>query len=166
MSTMGARQPQPGESERGRLVRNLQEILQELRVAQAGVQILFAFLLAVAFTPRFAQTTAVQRGIYLVTVMLTTASAVFLIAPVAWHRILFRRGQRERIVEVASGYALVGLGLLAAAMTGTVLLVADVVFGSWVALGLAVVAGVLFAVYWCALPLRERHRSRSGPGSR
>ena len=164
MSTMGGRQPQPGETERGRLVRNLQEILQELRVAQAGVQILFAFLLAVAFTPRFGQTTFVQRGIYLVTVMLTTASAVFLIAPVAWHRILFRRGQRERIVEVASRYALVGLGLLAAAMTGTVLLVADVVFGDWVALGLAVVAGALFSVYWCALPLRERLRTPPSPG--
>jgi hypothetical protein len=156
MSTMSGRRPQPGETERGRLVRNLQEILQELRVAQAGVQILFAFLLAVAFTPRFGQTTVAQRVIYLVTVMLTTASAVFLIAPVAWHRILFRRGQRERIVEVASRYALVGLALLAAAMTGAVLLVADVVFGTWVALGVAAVAGALFAVYWCALPLRER----------
>jgi hypothetical protein len=164
MSTMGGRQPQPGETERGRLVRNLQEILQELRVAQAGVQILFAFLLAVAFTPRFGQTTFVQRGIYLVTVMLTTASAVFLIAPVAWHRILFRRGQRERIVEVASRYALAGLGFLAAAMTGTVLLVADVVFGDWVALGLAVAAGALFIVYWCALPLRDRFRTPPPPG--
>jgi Family of unknown function (DUF6328) len=163
MSSMGDRQPQPGETERGRLVRNLQEILQELRVAQAGVQILFAFLLAVAFTPRFGQTTVVQRGVYLVTVMLTTASAVLLIAPVAWHRILFRRGRRERIVEVANRYALAGLGFLAAAMTGTVLLVADVVFGDWVALGLAAAAGLLFALYWCALPLRERRRSPPSP---
>jgi Family of unknown function (DUF6328) len=153
-----------GESEEERLNRNMNELLQELRVSQTGVQILFAFLLAVAFTPRFGQTTVVQRGIYLVTVMLTTASAVFLIAPVAWHRILFRRGQRERIVEVASRYALIGLGLLAAAMTGTVLLVADVVFGGWVALGLAVVAGALFTAYWCALPLRERLRSQPPPG--
>jgi hypothetical protein len=163
---MGNRPPPPGETERGRLVRNLQEILQELRVAQAGVQILFAFLLAVAFTPRFSQTTGLQRGIYLITVMLTTASAVFLIAPVAWHRILFRRGRRERLVEVASGYALIGLGFLAAAMTGTVLLVVDVVFGGWLALALGVLSAVLFLLFWAALPLRERLRSPPSPPGR
>ncbi|GGM73476.1 hypothetical protein GCM10012275_50180 [Longimycelium tulufanense] len=142
-----------------RLARNLNELLQELRVAVAGVQILFAFLLAVTFTEAFREATAFQRGTHLVTVLLATGSTVLLITPAAWHRLLFRYGRRQEILRAANGFAVSGLALLAAAMTGTVLLVADVILGGWVAALLAVLVGAAFGLLWFLLPLRLRlHR--------
>jgi uncharacterized protein DUF6328 len=148
--------PGKGESERARLTRNLAELLQELRVAQTGVQILFAFLLSVAFTNRFAGATTFQRVTALVTIMLTTGSTVSLMAPAAWHRVFFRQGRRADIIHWANRAALIGLALLAAAMTGAVLLVADVVAGLWTAIALAVFAALLFVGLWFALPLSQR----------
>src|SRR5437588_236047 len=145
-----------GESERARLTRNMAELLQELRVAQAGVQILFAFLLAVAFTARFAGASTFQRVTALVTIMLTTGSAVSLMAPAAWHRVYFRQGRRAEIISWANRAALTGLALLAAAMTGAVLLVADTIFGLWVGIALAALVAALFAGVWFVLPLTRR----------
>ncbi|MFB9429067.1 DUF6328 family protein, partial [Streptoalloteichus tenebrarius] len=99
---------EPEEDDSERLVRNLNELLQELRVAQAGVQILFAFLLAVAFTEVFRDASAFQRVLHLVTVMLATGAAALLIAPAAWHRLLFRSGRREQIIGVANRFATAG----------------------------------------------------------
>jgi hypothetical protein len=146
----------PEESERERLARNLNELLQELRVAQAGVQILFAFLLSIAFTEPYARASEFQRYTHLVTILLATGSAALLIAPASWHRVLFRRRRREQIVDIGNGFALAGLALLGAAMTGTVLLVADVVLGGWPATVIAVVTGLVFTVLWFLLPLRSR----------
>jgi hypothetical protein len=141
-----------------RLTRNLSELLQELRVAQAGVQILFAFLLTVAFTERFANAGAFTHALHLITVLLATTSAALLIAPAAWHRVLFRQRRREDIIRVANRCAILGLALLAAAMTGTVLLIAQVIVGfAW---GTVIGTGtaVLFAFLWFLFPLRIRSR--------
>src|SRR2546423_4816528 len=115
-----AREP-PGprpESREERLDRNLAELLQELRVALPGVQVLFAFLLVVPFNQRFTATTPGQRAIYFVTLLLTAAATVFLIAPSVHHRVQFRRQEKEEIVVVGNGLAVIGLAVLAVAMTG------------------------------------------------
>jgi hypothetical protein len=147
------------EPESTRLARNMAELLQELRVAQAGVQILFAFLLSVAFTNRFASATSFQRVTVIVTVLLTTASSALLMAPVAWHRLYFRQGRRPDVIRWGNRFALIGLALLAAAMTGAVLLVADAVVGRLPAIVMASCAAALFAATWIVLPLVRRART-------
>ncbi|SHE52051.1 DUF6328 family protein [Streptoalloteichus hindustanus] len=148
---------EPEADDRERLVRNLNELLQELRVAQAGVQILFAFLLGAAFTEPFRDASPFQRALHLVTVMLATGATALLTAPAAWHRLLFRHGRREQIVRAANRFALAGLALLAAAMTGAVALVADVVLSGWWAVALGGVSGTLYAFLWFVWPSRLRH---------
>lgn len=107
--------------------RNFSELLQELRVIQTGVQILFAFLLTLAFTPRFPGLDAVQRGTYMATLLLAVLAAVLFTAPAALHRALFRRGAKRKIVDVSSRLAAAGLAVLALALTGAVLLVESLV---------------------------------------
>jgi predicted membrane channel-forming protein YqfA (hemolysin III family) len=148
----------PDESEQARLSRNMAELLQELRVAQAGVQILFAFLLSVAFTNRFATASAFQRGTLIITIVLATAAAVLLMAPAAWHRLYFRKGRREEILYWGNRFALTGLGLLAAAMTGVILLVVDAVAGIVLATVIASCAALLFGTVWFAVPVARRAR--------
>ena len=135
-----------------RLARNFSELLQELRVAQAGVQILFAFLLAVAFTEAYAEQSFGLRMLHLVTVLLATVSSALLIAPAVWHRVLFRQGRRVDILRRANLFALWGVGFLAAAMTGTVLLIAEVAVGGPVAIVIGVVAALMFATLWFVFP--------------
>jgi len=139
-----------------RLDRNYNELLQELRVAQAGVQILFAFLLTLAFSQRFAETTAFQRTTYVVTLLFAAGAAGLLIAPVAFHRIVFRQRQKDELVEAANRFALGGLGMLLVAMVGAVLLILDVVLGRARALGLAGVVAAWFIGFWLVLPLARR----------
>jgi len=152
------------ESEDERLDRNLLELLNELRVALPGVQVLFAFLLVVPFNQRFVDTTGPQRLLYFAVLALTAASSVFLIAPSFHHRLQFRRQAKEEIVLVGNTLALIGLTLLALAMTGVVLLVTGFLFGGVAATAATVAVAVLYAVVWYALPLRSRHR-RARPGS-
>ncbi len=109
--------------------RNFIELLQELRVTQTGVQILFAFLLTLAFTPRFPSLDTVQRATYVTTLLLAVLAAMLFTAPAAMHRRLFRMGAKPQLVTVSSYLAQVGLGVLAFALTGSVLLVVDVAVG-------------------------------------
>jgi len=148
------------ESEKERLDRNLGELLQELRVALPGVQVLFAFLLVVPFNQRFADITSFQRTVYFITLLLATAASACLIAPTAHHRIEFRRQDKKRIVFGATKLAVIGLALLAAAMTGAVLLITDFLYQSTT---VAIVAGsvaVLFSVLWFAWPVKRLLDSR------
>jgi hypothetical protein len=144
------------ESEQRQLARNLGELLQELRVAQAGVQILFGFLLSIAFTDRYAHAGGYVQTTHFITVLFATAATALLTAPAAWHRILFRQGRRERIINVANKMAISGLVCLAVAMTGTVLLISEVVLGGWLPIVVATLIAAGFAVLWIVLPLRER----------
>lgn len=138
--------------------RNFSELLQELRVIQTGVQILFAFLLTLAFTPRFPDLDAVQRGTYVSTLLLAVLSAVVFTAPAALHRGLFRRGVKRRIVEVSSRLAGIGLGVLALSLTGAVLLVTDVVLGRGAGLCVAAAALVVCVLLWAGMPWVIRRR--------
>jgi MFS family permease len=144
------------ESEQERLKRNLNELLQELRVAQAGVQILFGFLLSIVFTERYRDVDHYIRTTHLITILFAAAAVALLTAPAAWHRALFRRGRREDIIEVAHRFMIVGLACLAVAMTGTVLLLGEVIVGGWVAVAFGVVAGLGFGLLWFLLPWMER----------
>ena len=135
-----------------RLARNVGELLQELRVAQNGVQVLFGFLLSVVFTDSYRKAGDFVHVTHLIVVALTACSAGFLIAPAAWHRVLFRRGAREVIVGRASKFVVIGLVLLAAAMAGTVLLIGYVVFGGLVGGVLGAGIGLLFGSLWFVLP--------------
>jgi hypothetical protein len=132
------------------------EILQEVRVAQTGVQILFAFLLTLAFTARFRSITPLQRDIYVVTLMLAAAAAALLIAPAAYHRVVYRRRLKQHLAHMASMLALAGLVLLLLAMIAALLLILDVVTGFGPAMILA--SGMLawFFTWWFILPAWSR----------
>jgi hypothetical protein len=151
----------PDESEKERLDRNLLELLNELRVALPGVQVLFAFLLTVPFTQRFATLTTTQEKVYYATLLCTTASTILLIAPSAHHRINFRQQDKAYIVFLANRMTIAGLGLLALAMSGVVFLITDVLYGS-TATGIATAGALLaFAVMWYAIPIWRRLRRRA-----
>jgi hypothetical protein len=144
------------ETETERLDRNLIELLQEVRVVQTGVQVLFAFLLTVPFSSRFDTITGFQRAAYFTALVGTAGASVFLIAPTSVHRILFRMGQKEYMVELSNRLAIWGLLSLAIAMVAAMLLVSDVMFGSAVALVVAVGTALAFGLVWGAVPLRRR----------
>jgi Family of unknown function (DUF6328) len=136
--------------------RNLIELLQEVRVAQTGVQVLFGFLLTVPFTARFDEITPLERGVFFVTLMLAGAAAMLLIAPSSHHRLLFRWGDKERLVMTANRYAIAGLVAVAGAMVGVVLLVSLIVFGGALAALASAVAAAGCAWCWYLQPLRRR----------
>ena len=143
---------EPGESQSARLARNFSELFQELRVQQAGVQILFAFLLAIVFTGQYEQQSAFVRGLHLATVLCAAMSSALLIAPAVWHRILFRHRRREDILRQANRFALAGSIFLAATMVGTVLIVAEVALGGWGAQLIGGLTALTFGVLWFVVP--------------
>jgi hypothetical protein len=140
------------ETEAERLDRNYGELLQELRVAQTGVQILFAFLLGIAFQQQFTKIESYQRGIYLVTLVAAACAAIMLIAPVAIHRMLFRRHQKNELVVITSRLAATGLVFLAIAILSAVLFVLDVVVNLSVGIVVTGVLAALIATLWYLLP--------------
>jgi hypothetical protein len=150
------------EDPRQRLARNLNDLLQELRVALAGVQILFGFLLSIVFTVPYQHATTMQRVAHLIAVLFAVISVALMTAPAAWHRLLFRQGQRPEILRVSNGFAIGGLVCLALAMSSTVFLLADVVLGDWPATAACMLTTAWFGTLWFALPLRHRLRGLSG----
>ena len=140
------------ETEKQRWDRNFADLLQELRVAQTGVQILFAFLLTLPFSNGFPKTTTFQKDVYLVALMSAAAATAMLIAPVAFHRALFRQGRKPELVRYAHRMATGGLGFLLIAMVSSVLLITDFLLSFWPALILTVVAAVWFLTFWAFLP--------------
>jgi hypothetical protein len=142
------------------LDRELIELLNELRVALPGVQVLFAFLLAVPFSQRFARVTDFQKDAYFATLLMTTAASILLIAPSVNHRIRWRQRDKERLLQRANAFAITGSIFLAGAMTGAVLLLTDVLFHTgWASFAAALTAGA-FIVFWYLLPLVDALRDR------
>ena len=135
-----------------RVDRNFNELLGELRIALPGVQVLFAFLLTVPFASGFADLTGFQRGIYLAVLLCTAVATALLIAPTAYHRIVFRRGRKAQVLFFANRAAMVGLAFLAVAMTLAILLITHVLFGPAAAIPIAIAAGLVFVFLWYALP--------------
>lgn len=147
---------QPGESRKERVDRELQELLNEVRVAIPGAEVLFAFLLGVAFTERFGDTTTLQRAIYFGALLTTAGSTALLIAPTAHHRLRFRSGDKEELLYRATRLALTALALLAASITAVVFLVGDVLYGSRSAALAGAFIAAWFSWFWFGLPLLRR----------
>jgi hypothetical protein len=155
------RHPETGreETESERLDRNLQEMLGELRVALPGVQVLFAFLLVVPFNQRFADVTQFQKTVFFATLLCTAASTVCLIAPTVHHRLEFRWQHKAKIVRTGNRIVVLGLLLLAIAMTGAVMFVTDFLYGSTTTVLVAAGVGVAFFLLWYVIPLRRLAQS-------
>src|SRR3954471_5739668 len=149
------------ETQLERYDRNLVELLQEVRVVQTGVQVLFAFLLTAPLAARFPQLTEFQRLTYFATLLAAGGAAILLIAPTAYHRIVFRLGDKEHLVVVANRFTLAGLTGVALSMVGALLLVTDLLFrGSAIVLVTTGLAAFGCLVLWCVAPLRRRARVR------
>jgi hypothetical protein len=144
------------ETELERLDRNWQDLLQELRVAQTGVQILTGFLLTVPFQQRFDELGAGQKDLYLALVVGATLTTGLLIAPVSMHRILFRQGRKRVLVALANALAMAGLLLLCLEVCGVLLFVFDVVTGLTTALRVSVVVLAALLLGWFVVPLLAR----------
>ena len=149
-----------------RLDRNFNELLQELRVAQTGVQIIFAFLLSVPFQQRFTVLTNGQRGIYIFTLVMAALSVILFTAPAAMHRVLFREGVKDFIVRYTSILLSVGLGTLGVTVLGGVVLVLDVLVGPAVAFPTGASLAMVALVLWLAIPFWRRSKTPPGKTDR
>ena len=145
-----------GEGAQERSAREVVELLQELRVVLPGVQVLFAFLLTVPFTQRFAQLTTLQQDVFFATLLCTAAATALLIAPSAHHRLLWRRGAREERLQVGNLLTILGLLFLVPAMVGVIFVITDLMFGSPTAVGVTVAMAASIVLLWFLLPLRYR----------
>jgi hypothetical protein len=152
-----------GETRTQRLDRNWASLLQELRVAQTGVQVLTAFLLTLPFQSKFDDLNDGERALYLATVCCSVLSTVLLIAPVGMHRLLFRRRQLDDLVAMAHRFAIAGLLLLGLALAGAVALVFALVLGSLAAAIAGLAVAVAFTVFWVVVPVSMRRRRPSAP---
>jgi hypothetical protein len=148
----------PGRQEtvQERADRNFSDLLQEVRVAQTGVQILFAFLLTLPFSTRFNVTLPRDRVVYVITLLASAAASAFLIAPVSYHRLVFQQGRKPQLVQTASRLAVAGLVCLLIAIVGAVFVVMDVVVDLPAAILAAAAVFLGCATLWYVLPLRHR----------
>jgi membrane associated rhomboid family serine protease len=153
------------ETPKERADRELIELLNELRVALPGVQVLFAFLLAVPFARGWSRTSAFQRDVFFVAFVSAALSSALLIAPSSYHRLRFRAPDKARLVMTANALAIAGLVALAVSIVAVVLLVADFVFGDTVAVAATASIAGAFAALWYGLPVygwaRERRDERA-----
>lgn len=149
---------EPGETPKQRTDRELRELLEELRVALPGVQLLLGFLLILPFNTRFAETTPFERGVYLACFVLTAGAIAVFIAPAAHHRLGFRRIDKQQLIRRTNRLLVGGLAAVAVAIALAGYLVTTVVISSrWAALIAAALAG-WFAAWWFAVPLATARR--------
>jgi FtsH-binding integral membrane protein len=149
------------ESEKQRVNRNFDQLLQELRVVIPGVQVLFAFLLAVPFSTRFIRVDQFERVVFFVALLFAALAVVLLLAPSIQHRILFRHDQKRYLVETGTKLMIAGMTALAISMTLSLVLVAHFLYGVWAASIVGGVAVVAYGAIWYALPIeRRRHATR------
>ncbi|WP_299575062.1 DUF6328 family protein [uncultured Williamsia sp.] len=148
-----------GETPTERLDRNWSFLLQEMRVMQTGIQLLTGFLLTLPFQARFAQISDRDVAIYLVTTTASVLATVLVVAPVAMHRILFRRHAIATVVRWANRFAVAGFGLLGVAVIGVITLIFDVVVDPQTGLTVGIVIAAVAVTLWVALPLVLRRRT-------
>jgi amino acid permease len=141
------------ETEKQRWDRNFADLLQELRVAQTGVQILFAFLLTLPFSSGFPKTTAFQKDVYIAALLSAAFATAMIISPVAFHRALFRQGRKPELVQYAHRMATGGLAFMLIAMVASVLLITDYMLSIWAAVVLTAVTAAFFVTFWAAIPV-------------
>jgi apolipoprotein N-acyltransferase len=146
------------ESPKEKRDRELIELLNELRVALPGVQVLFAFLLTVPFSQGWTSLTAQQEAIYFGTFIATSLATALLLTPTAFHRLRFRQADKERLLRIANVAAIAGLLFLLVAVTGCVFLIADLLFNALVASIVAAIIAGGYATLWFFIPLSRRLR--------
>jgi hypothetical protein len=151
---------EPEETRKERVDRELRELLEEIRVAIPGAEVLFAFLLGVAFTARFESVSDLQRAVYLIVLLLTAGATALLIAPTAYHRLHFRdpAPEKERMLFSVGRMAVASLVLVALSVSGVVFLVTDVIYSTAAAAIAGAGALVWFAWFWFGLPMSRRKR--------
>lgn len=140
------------ETEKERLDRNLIELLNELRVALPGVQVLFAFLLAVPFQQGWESVTEFQQDVYFATLCCALVAIALMIAPTAYHRLNFRARRKRELVMISNRLAIAGIAFLAIALVGAMVLIADILFGTAFTIIFGVLAALLFLLLWFLLP--------------
>jgi hypothetical protein len=145
--------PRRDETEEERLDRNLMELLQELRVALPGIQVLFAFLLVVPFQQGWAQVTDFEQQVYYITLLLTAAASICLIGPTARHRMRFRELDKQWIVETANRLTIAGLVFLGGAICGVLMLITHVVYDSTLTAVVVAVFAIFLAWVWFVAPV-------------
>lgn len=153
------------ESRAERLDRNTIELINELRVAGTGIQVLFAFLLIVPFNNRFTRLSTFERGLYFFALLCIAAAAVLLIAPSIHHRLLFRLRQRAYLVRMGNNMLIAGSGFLAVGLTAILVLISHVIFGAVAAVIVGVLAACVVGGLWFALPVARRRAVRAADGS-
>ena len=146
------------ENEKERVDRELIELLNELRVALPGVQVLFAFLLTVPFTLRFESVTLFQRDVYFATLLATAIASAFLIAPSAQHRLLFRQRDKARLLKRSNVLSIIGMVFLGLAIVGVVLLITDILFATGAVIAATAGIAALLAALWYVHPGIRRSR--------
>ncbi|MFZ0386916.1 MAG: DUF6328 family protein [Solirubrobacteraceae bacterium] len=146
------------ESEAEQLDRNTVELLNELRVAGTGIQVMFAFLLVVPFQTGWKQVDSFEKTVYFVTLLLVALAAFLLMAPPVHHRVLFRRGEKAFLLRVANQMAIAGMGCLGVAFVGILVLEADVVVGGAAAVIVGVLAGAIVTGLWFVVPVLRGQR--------
>lgn len=146
----------PDESPKQRLDRELIELLNEVRVALPGAQVLFAFLLVLPFQAAFAKLSDIQRDLYAGALLSSAAAIALLIAPSSYHRINFRRPMKEGMIRWANGLLIGGMALIVLGITLAVALVLDVVLGDLAAMALGLGTAAWFGWFWFAVPLLRR----------
>jgi len=134
------------------------ELLQEVRVAQTGTQILFAFLLGVPFTQRFGEVTSFQQTVYFGTLLAAAVASAFLIAPSAYHRILFRQKEKQFVIDASNVLIIVGLAFVALAMSGVILLITDLLYKETTTAIVTAAIVLVFVVLWYVVPITSRIR--------
>src|SRR5882757_820933 len=141
-----------GESQKQRWDRNFADLLQELRVAQTGVQILFAFLLTLPFSNGFPKTTDFQKDVYVVALLSAAFATAMIISPVAFHRALFRQGRKPELVRYAHRMATAGLACTLISMVASVLLITDYILNIWAAAVFTAIAAGFLLTFWAVIP--------------
>jgi hypothetical protein len=147
----------PNETEKQRWDRNFADLLQELRVSQTGVQILFAFLLTLPFSSGFPKVTQFQKDTYVVALISAAFATAMIISPVAFHRALFRQGRKPELVRYAHRMATGGLAFMLISMVSSVLLITDFLLARRAAVLLTLVTGAYFLTFWAVLPFARRN---------
>jgi hypothetical protein len=162
MATVNVDPPHPGddrdESAAERLDRNTVELLNELRVAAVGIQVLFAFLLIVPFNTGFKKVSSFDRYEYFVTLICIAIAASMLIAPSIHHRLLFRRRQKQYLVDLGTKLTIIGVAFLTAGLTGIMVLISHVLFGATTAIVVGICAALFVTGLWFGIPLRRRRQ--------
>ena len=152
-------EPPSGEQESERLGRNITDLLNELRVAGTGIQVMFAFLLVVPFNAGWKNASSFDQSVYFVALLCIAIASVLLIAPSVHHRLLFRHRQRDYLVQVGTRLAIAAAAFLALGLTAILVLVSNFVFGTPAAVTVGIVAAIVVTAVWFLMPLSRRREA-------